>query len=444
MPDGRARILLIAPTALDRRGAPIKERRLHLPALTLPALAAVTPPDAHVRLVYETVESVPYDQHWDLVGLTGMGSGIVRAWQISDRFRNRGVTTVIGGIAASIADASYSLKHADAVVQGEAEEVWPEVVRDAQAGRLQRVYRAPRRTPIDAIPVPRYELMNRYRMGLWRPVQATRGCPFTCSFCSVTAFNGGSYRTRPVDQVIRDVRAAKRHGTSHIAFVDDNIGVDFDYCAELWGALIPERVTWMSQCSLHLAERPELLRLAHRSGCRLVSIGIESTNPDSLAAIHKEWNRPDRYAEAIGAFRAHGIEVSTEMIVGLDSDDMSVFDRTAEFILNTRISIPRVHIITPVPGTPLFADLEAQGRILTRDFSRYTGGNAVFRPKRLDPEMLQTHYWQLYERLFSWRSILRRALPNPARLNLYMRAVVWAANLRYRGHVRAGISPGIL
>ena len=140
-------ILLIAPTALDNRGRPVKQRRLHLPGLTLPMLAAVTPADVRVRLVFETVEDIPFEEHWDLVGLTGMGSGIVRAWQIADQFRSRGVRVVIGGIAASLASPDRSLAHADAVVSGEAEEVWPTVVRDAAAGRLQAVYRAAALSP---------------------------------------------------------------------------------------------------------------------------------------------------------------------------------------------------------------------------------------------------------------------------------------------------------
>lgn len=438
------RILLVGPTALDARGRPIKQRRLHLPGLTLPMLAAVTPPDARVTLVNETVDDIPFDGPWDLVGLTGMGSGIVRAWQIADEFRRRGRTVVIGGIAASLANPEWSLEHADALVLGEAEEIWPQVVRDAEAGRLRRVYRPARRPPIDSLPVPRYDLMKPSKHGIWRPVQATRGCPFTCTFCSITAFFEAGYRKRPVEQVVRDVRAAKRHGTRHIAFIDDNIGVDFKYCAELWEALVPERITWMSQCSLHIADRPDMLRLAHRSGCRLLSFGIETTSASALAGIDKEWNRPGRYGEAVATIRRHGIDVSTEMIVGLDGDDTSVFERTHDFIAANRISIPRVHILTPIPGTPLYHKMVAEGRMESRDFSRFSGGQVVFRPRNIEPDALQAGYWRLYERLFSWRSILARIGGSPSSLGPTMRLVVWAVNLHYRGHVHHRICPGIV
>ncbi|HXY20960.1 MAG TPA: radical SAM protein [Gemmatimonadales bacterium] len=438
------RILLVAPTATDDAGRPITQRRLHLPGLTLPMLAAVTPAGCDVRLVHETVEPVPFDERWDLVGITGMGSGLVRAWGIADEFRRRGCTVVIGGIAATLVGPARSLEHADAVVSGEAEETWPELVRDFEAGRLRRTYRAAAPPPIDALPVPRYDLLDRRTLGRWRPVQATRGCPHICDFCSVTAFFGARQRRRPVDQVVRDVRAAKRHGTRYIAFVDDNIGVDREYCAALWEALVPEKILWMSQCSLHVAERPELLALARRSGCRLLSFGIESVSEESLAAHRKAWNRPGRYAAAIAAVRRAGIDVSTEMMVGLDGDDAWAFQRTYDFVMDNAISVPRVFVVTPIPGTPLFDRMKREGRLLGDDFSRVNGGQVIFRPRRLAPEQLQRGYWSLYRRMTSLGSIARRLLRNRASLGPYLRAFELGVNLHYRSHIRRGITPGIV
>jgi radical SAM superfamily enzyme YgiQ (UPF0313 family) len=440
----RPRLLLIGPTALDARGVPIKQRRIHLPGLTLPMLAAVTPEHWEVRLVNETVDDIPWDEHWDMVGLTGMGSGLVRAWQIADGFRERGVPVAIGGIAASLLGAEGSLKHADVVVTGEAEETWPVVLEDLERGRLDKVYSMPRRPPIESLPLPRYDLMDPSRLGWWRPVQATRGCPFTCDYCSITAYFDQRYRKRPVDQVVRDVRAAKRAGTKYIAFIDDNIGVDWNYCADLWEALIPERIRWMSQCSLHIADRPEMLELAYRSGCRLLSFGIESTNEASLAEHDKAWNRPGRYGEAIERIRRHGIDVSTEMIIGLDGDDESVFERTYDFIMENRISVPRVHILTPVPGTPLYRRMEAENRLITDEFGRFTGGYVTYKPRSIDPATLEAGYWELYEKLFTWRSILHRIGRNRAGLGPYMRALVGGVNLHYRGHIHHRITPGIV
>jgi radical SAM superfamily enzyme YgiQ (UPF0313 family) len=440
----KTRVLLVGPTALDARARPIKQRRMHLPGLTLPMLAALTPDDCDLRLVSETVEEIPYEEPWDLVGITGMGSGIVRAWEIAGEFKRRGCTVVLGGIAASLLPPEASLRHADALVRGEAEETWPRVVRDFQGGRLAPLYEMPRRPPIESLPLPRYDLMDRTRLGRFRPVQATRGCPFTCDYCSITAYFAAGYRKRPVDQVIRDVRAAKRWGTRYIAFVDDNIGVDWDYCARLFEALVPEKVIWVSQCSLHIAARSEILALAYRSGCRLLSFGIESTSEESLARHDKAWNHPREYGEAVRTIRRHGIDVSTEMIIGLDGDDSSVFGRTLDFLLVNQITVPRVHIMTPIPGTALYKRMEREGRLLSSDLRRFSGGQAVVRPLNIDPADLQAGYWKLYERVFSVRNMARRLWRNHASLDPYMRAFVVGVNFHYRRHVHHRITPGIV
>ncbi len=438
------KVLLIGPTALDYNGQPIKQKKLHLPGLTLPMLAAVTPPDVQVRLLSETVEDIPFDEHWDLVGITGMGSGIVRAWQIADEFKKRSTKVVMGGIAASLCKPEWSLEHTDALVTGEAEETWPRVVEDFRNGRLQQLYTMEKRPDINTLPLPRYDLMNKTKLGFWRPVQATRGCPFPCTFCSVQSFFERSYRKRPVDQVLRDVRAAKQSGSRYIAFIDDNIGVDWKYFEELMTALIPENIIWMSQCSIHIADKPDMMQLAYKSGCRLLSFGIESVNEKSIAWIEKEFNHPKQYKEAINRIRKHGIDVSTEMIIGMDGDDHSVFQKTYDFIMNNRISVPRVHILTPVPGTPLYTEMEQEGRIINREFGRYSGGQVVFRPKNILPDELQKNYWKLYESLFTPAGIFKRLLGSPLSVKTMMPLVVMAVNLHYRYHIRHRITPGIV
>ena len=438
------RVLLIGPTALDDRGRPIKQRKLHLPGLTLPMLAAVTPRHVSLKLISETIEDIPYDENWDLVGLTGMGSGIVRAWQIADEFRKRRTPVVIGGIAASLSNPDWNLAHADCVITGEAEEIWPEVLNDFQRGQLRPHYAMLRRPDIDTLPLPRYDLMNRNKLGMWRPVQATRGCPFPCTFCSIQSFFERSYRKRPVDQILRDVRAAKKSGSRFIAFIDDNIGVDWNFFQELMEALIPEKIIWMSQCSIHIADQPDMLALAFKSGCRLLSFGIESTNEESLGWIEKDFNKPLQYTQALNTIRKSGIDVSTEMILGLDGDDDSVFQKTYDFVIQNKIGVPRIHILTPIPGTALYCELEGEGRILSRDFRRYSGGQVVFKPKNIDPDHLQRRYWKLYEQLFTRRAILRRMSASPSKNGTWMRAFIFGVNLHYRNHIRRRITPGIV
>lgn len=438
------RILLIGPTALDREGKPIRKRRVYLPGLTLPMLAAVTPSDCDVTLHHDTIREVPYDDDWDLVGVTGMGNGILRGWQIADEFRSRGVPVVMGGIAASLAGPEVPLQHVDSVVIGEAEEVWPRVVRDAAAGRLESVYRAERQPPIDSLPCPRYDLLRRRDHGFFRPVQATRGCPFQCNFCSVTSFFKSHYRKAPIDHVIRDVRAAKRGGFRHIAFIDDNIGVDFNYAARLFEALIPENIIWISQCSIHISDHPELLDLAYRSGCRLLSVGVESDDEASLEALNKSWNRPSRYTEAIARVRDHGIDFSTEMIIGADGDDDRFVEKAFRFVMDQRIAVPRMHVLTPVPGTPLWDEMEAAGRITSDDYKLFTGSEVIFKPRNFDQSTLSRGFWQLSEQVFSWTSIRRRMSALPQGIGVLMRGFILGSNLQYRGHVQQRISPGIV
>ena len=438
------RVLLIAPTALDSDGQPIKQKKLHLPGLTLPMLAAVTPPDVELRLLCESVEDIPYEEHWDLVGLTGMGSGIVRAWEIADQFRKKNTKVVMGGIAASLANPDWTLEHADALVCGEAEEIWPRLLEDFRRGEMRQLYKMEKRPDINTLPLPRLDLFNKKKLGFWRPVQATRGCPFPCTFCSVQSFFERSYRKRPVDQVIRDVIAAKKSGSKFIAFIDDNIGVDWNYFEELMTALIPEKIIWMSQCSLHIANKPDMLKLAYKSGCRLLSFGIESVNEKSIEWIEKNFNHPLQYTEAINQIRKHGIDVSTEMVIGLDGDDGSVFQKTYDFILGNRISVPRVHILTPIPGTHLYDEMEQDGRIINREFGRYSGGQVVFRPKNIKPEDLQKNYWKLYEHLFTPGNIVKRITGSPLAMGSFMRLFVFGVNMHYRNHIRHRITPGIV
>jgi radical SAM superfamily enzyme YgiQ (UPF0313 family) len=437
-------VLLIAPTALDYHGQPIKKKRLYLPGLTLISLAAVTPDDVDLTLIDEPVDELPLDRHWDLVGLTGMGSGLKRAWQVADTFRARGSKVVIGGIAATLCPGEWTAPHADSMVLGEAEDTWPRVIADFISGRLQTVYPMPERPDVASLRLPRYDLMSPGEKGLWRPVQATRGCPFPCEFCSIQAYFERGYRKRPVDQILRDVRAAKATGSRYITFIDDNIGVDWKFFAELMEALIPENIRWASQCSIHIADKPDMLALAYRSGCRILSFGIESVNPASVASVKKTFNEPARFAELLGRVRDHGIAVSSEMIVGMDGDTESTFEATYRFLMDNRIPLPRVYILTPVPGTAMYRQFLADGRIFNHDLGNYNGGKCVFHPVGMDAETLQENYWKLYELLYTYTAIARRMQGVPKGMELRLRSFILGTNLHYRSHVRERITPGIV
>lgn len=440
----RPQVLLVSPSALDYEGRPIKKKRLYLPGLTLTSLAAVTREDVDLTLVNEPVHHLPMDRHWDLVGLTGMGSGLKRAWQLGDAFRARGSKVVIGGIAASLCPPEWSAPHADALVLGEAELTWPRVIDDFMAGRLESRYTMTQRPDITTLPLPRFDLMTPEELGLWRPVQATRGCPFPCEFCSIQQYFERSYRKRPVDQILRDVRAARATGSRHITFIDDNIGVDWAFFSELMEALIPERIIWASQCSIHITDRPDMLDLAYRSGCRILSFGIESVNPASVRSVKKTFNEPARFAEILGRVRDHGIAVSTEMIVGMEGDTEDTFEHTYRFLMDNRIPLPRLYILTPVPGTPMHRQFAEDGRIFNNDLADYNGGKCVFHPTGMDAHTLQENYWKLYERLYTLPAIARRMRGVPRGMELTLRSFILGTNLHYRSHVRQRITPGIV
>lgn len=437
-------VLLVSPAALDFHGTPIRQKKLYLPGLTLLSLAAVTPDTVDLTLVNEPVEALPLDRHWDLVGLTGMGSGLKRAWQVADLFRARGSKVVIGGIAATLSPPEWSAAHADSLVLGEAESSWPRVIADFMAGNLKDRYPMSGWLDVATLPAPRYDLLSAREKGLWRPVQATRGCPFPCEFCSIQAFFERGYRKRPVARILEDVRTAKATGSRYITFIDDNIGVDWDFFAQLMEALIPERIIWASQCSLHIADKPEMMKLAYRSGCRILSFGLESVNPKSVAAVKKTFNEPARFAQLLARIRDHGIAVSTEMIVGMEGDTEATFEHTYRFLMDNRVPLPRLYILTPVPGTAMYREFEAEGRIFNYDLGDYNGGKCVFRPRGMAADTLQDSYWKLYDSLYTYGAIAKRMRGVPKGTEVAVRSFILATNFHYRGHVRRRITPGIV
>lgn len=442
----KVKILLISPTGLDKDGQPIVQKKTYLPGLTMPQLSAYTPKDKfEIKIISETSQPIPWDEHWDIVGLTGMGgAGVVRGYQIGDYFKAKGSIVVMGGIAITLFDEEWTRPHCNVIIKGEAEDTWPRFLDDYLNGNIQETYQMVKVPDVTTFPIPDYSGFDKNYYGFWRPVQATRGCPFPCTFCSISSFFKRSYRKRPVEQVIRDVRAAKASNSKYVAFIDDNIGVDFNYCKELWTALIPEKIIWISQCSLQIAKNDEMLQLAYDSGCRILSFGVETINEASLVHVDKEWNEIENYDKAFANIRKFGIEISTEMILGLDGDDETVFDKTYDFLIRNQIALPRMYILTPVPGTPMHAQLESEGRIFDYDIQKYVGGSAVFHPKGMKAETLQAGYWDLYRRLYSTSGIFKRLKSNPAGLNTFMRMFVLGTNVVYRNHIMRGITPGIV
>ncbi len=404
------KILLVLPAAERVRvtkESPRVPRRsmLRFSVLPLTTVAALTPMRHEVTLCDENVEPLDLDADVDVVGITFMTALAPRAYEIAGAFRARGRIVVAGGYHPTFRPEEASA-HFDAVVVGEAEGSWPEVLEDIEAGRLKRIYRRPGPCDPSEIPVPRRELTSRTarHYATIHAVETGRGCPHACRYCSVTAFHGGRHRSRPLERVLAELEGVPRD----FMFVDDNIVRDREYARALFRAMVPMRKRWVGQCSLEIADDPELLRLARRAGCVGLFIGIETLSAENLAAVEKGFNDSGGYLRRITAIRRAGIGIVAGIIVGMDGDDTGTFERTLRFLEQARIDAVQVNIMTPLPGTPLHDAFERQGRVLDHDWRHYDFRHCVIRPARMTPRELQDGADWLYASFYRLDRILLR------------------------------------
>ncbi len=449
--DGRPKILLVSSSHFEAGGRVARVPRYWTSALTLVHLEALTPPDFAVELVDDFRREPPLHSDADLVGITAMGLQIGRAYWLADQYRSRGKRVVMGGEWVSL-NPEQALEHCDAVVKGEAEYAWPELLADFQQGTFRkRIYEGSRLHDLRGLPPPNLEHLPLWRRELMRekvyreyyfqfPLYVTRGCPFRCDYCCITQFHGGTYRKRPIGEVLRDVDAIRSLGSRNILFMDDNPVADARYAKELFRALAPKRMRWCSQCTIQIAEDEELLDLAARSGCFLLSIGFETIKQSNLDGINKPWATAREYARLIRALRRRGIQIVALIMLGLDDDDPGDFDRTLEFLIRHKVALAKFHLPIPYPGTPFYDRMEREGRILTKDWNRYHYGSAVIRPRHLTPELAELKYWATYRDFFTLRSIVRRFFP-PAPRHLKIQMHYFTANLIFRKLQQEGRHP---
>jgi radical SAM superfamily enzyme YgiQ (UPF0313 family) len=372
--------------------------------LTLTTLAALTPPDIDVKITDENVEPIDFEEEVDLVGVTGMLMHAPRAYQIAQRFRERGIPVVMGGPHASSLPLEAK-EHVDAVVIGEAENVWKGLIEDFKNGCPKPFYKAETFCSMEGLPFPRLDLLHKDAYMTINCVQTTRGCPHQCDFCHVTHFFGKTYRCRPVDEVIEEV---KRLEGDFLVFIDDNIAGNRRYAKELFIRLKPLKKKWASQASMTLTRDPELLKLAAESGCVTLFFGVESLSPKNLRDVNKTFNHVPQFEEAMKIVHDHDIMVVAGLIFGLDHDDEGVFERTLHFCERNRIELPSFFLLTPLPGTPLFQRMESEGRLLHRDWAQYNGATVVFKPRLMTEETLQRGFNWACKEAYSWGSIFKR------------------------------------
>ncbi|HZR84378.1 MAG TPA: radical SAM protein [Candidatus Binatia bacterium] len=440
------RLYLISPTHYQRDGSLVKTTQYWTSGLTLPCLKSLTPPEWEVRLVDELIDDVDLDWPCDVVGIGAMGPQIARAYDLADRFRERGRKVVLGGTWVSISPHERSLEHADAIVVGEAERVWAECLGDLAAGRSRGVYRADgwiepheiaRHDPQDLQLVrwDRFRASPLYRLYFHWPLVFSRGCPLPCSYCAVQTFYRRTYRTRPVEQVIDDVRRIKALGGRKLLFLDDNPIADPAAAKELFRALIPERISWASQCTIEIARDPELLDLAARSGCALLSIGFESLDHDVLKRVKKGFNAPARYAEDLRRLRERGIQVIALLMVGIDGQTTETFRSTVDFLREHKVALVKFFTPAPYPGTEFHDRMKADGRLLDDDWSHYDYGSILVEPTGMTHQELRDGFDAAYRSFYSLGSIARRMLPPPRR-NLVQHAAGVIANLKTHAFLR--------
>lgn len=402
------------------------------PPMALPVLAALTPPDVKIHLVDEHVEAVNLEEPADLVAISFMTAAAPRAYEIADRMRERGIPVVLGGMHPS-ALPEEAARHADAVIVGEAEGQWETVLRDFAAGSLQPLYRSESRPDLAGLPVPRRDLLHTDRYLVPGLVQTARGCPYACTFCSVSPVFGRRYRYRPVDEVVDEVRGL---GMRHVGFIDDNFVASPERAKQLCEAMLPLHLTWVGQGDFTMAQDPELLNLMRRSGCAAMFIGIESISQESLAASHKRPNIGLDCEGAISVIHRAGIDIVGSFVFGLEADTAASCQQTVDFAIRNKLSAAQFAVLTPFPGTPVHDELLAEGRITEMDWAKYTMGNVVYRPRNMTVAELAEARDLAYRRFYSTSSIARRLIV--WRRGKPKTALRIALNLSYRRINRGG------
>lgn len=377
---------------------------LWYPLLTFPILAVHTPDDVEVEIIDEAIEAIDFDDPVDLVGITSMTHSAPRAYQVADEYRKRGIKTVMGGFHAS-ALPEEALEHVDTVVIGEGEETWPVVVEDFKKRQLKTRYTSPGLFDMTKYKIPRVELLTKYLSPVdqYKPpyypslnvIEVSRGCPNRCSFCAVTNFHGARHRFRRVEDVLNEIRHRKlQNRMRFFPFCDDNLYGSKTYFIELLKGLKKLNINWFSQISINVARSPDLLRMMEDSGCQTVCFGIESINQQSIDSVNKFTNKVEQYDELFERVKKYKINIAFTMILGLDYDDETIFEKTYNWLEKHLDSIILVnpHILTPYPGTPLYRQLIEENRIIDRNWSHYDHRQVVYQPRLMSPETLLNGY----------------------------------------------------
>lgn len=412
-------LLLICPAPESCRvkpgGKPIVSRFFRHTRLSLLAVAAATPSDWEIKIVDEYVNPLKFSSEPTCVGLSFMTAGAPRAYEIAQEFRRLGVPVLAGGFHPTFMPEE-ALLYCDAVCIGDAEPSWPQMLRDLESGTLQHVYHSDPRSSLRGLSLPRRDLLNAGEYFTRNTVQTSRGCPNRCTFCSITSFYGAHYRHRPVEEVVQEVEGLSG---KLVLFIDDNLVADRTYALNLFSGIKKLNRYWYSQAALTIAHDPEFLEAAVKSGCKGLFVGLESLSNENLHRVDKRFCLAETYLNAIETLHRVGIAVEAGIVFGFDEDDTGVFDKTLDFLKASRIELAQITPLTPLPGTPLYSQMEREGRILTKDWGYYDFFHVVFQPKRMTPQELQIGTDKVVRQFYSTRAILERIPSSAHSLGLF-------------------------
>ena len=399
------KIKLIAP---ENRSSSAECFKIH--RLSLPLLAAFTPSEHDVTIVDEAFVPDSIDQDVDLVGISVLTDLTNRAYYLADRYRNRGVKVVLGGIHPTVLPLE-ALEHADSVVVGEGDGIWSRLVSDAASGKMQKIYRADRVTNLGGLPHPRRDLYPKPSRKGYTPlaysVEASRGCPYDCEFCSIKRITGSGYRVRPVRDVIAEINSID---FPYFFFVDDSFGLNRNATKQLLREMIPLNRLWVGQGTISLAKDSELLKLMGLSGCKALLIGFESVQKYVQSNMKKITGSGIDFSEAMSRFHDQGIAVLGAFIFGFDHENKDVFDQTLEFLIKNRLDGVQLRIVTPFPGTNLYTRLLREGRLIEPGWWHrgHSSTDILFRPKGMTVDELWDGVERLKRNTYSTVSIIKR------------------------------------
>jgi radical SAM superfamily enzyme YgiQ (UPF0313 family) len=398
------KIKLIQPLMLPRPMDTKLKTRMS-PSLALLTIANLTPKEHEVIVVNENIENIDFEEPVDLVAITVTVDVMNRAVEISKEFKNRGVTVIAGGIHIT-ADPEGAINSFDAICVGIAERVWGKILKDKENNSLKKIYYDMESIAGMEIVSPNYSIIDNKKYLYTNVISTSRGCPFQCDFCYNSCKNVlKTYINRPIGDVVKDIKALK---TRHIMFIDDNFIGNPKWTKELLKEITPLKLKWNAAVTSNILDMPELLDEMKESGCESLFIGFESINSKSLDSVHKVQNSVNRYEKLVDEIHKRGIMINASFVFGLDEDDISVFKNTLEWIVKNRIETVTSHILTPYPGTKLYASLFQENRIVDFNLSNYNTAHVVYKPKNITSEGLYNGYLWIYKEVYTFKNIMKR------------------------------------